>query len=331
MKKIFTFSILILVLVTSGLSQEIYPGKAKTPEEDVSAAFNYTSKYVTVNGNKVHYIESGDGDPIIFLHGIPTWSYLWRNVINKVDDNKRAIAPDFLGYGKSDFPSDKQVTLEVQYNMLKGFISEMGLKDIILVVNDLGSFVGLHYAANHPENIKGVVMIEASFMPGEEWYKQLTFKQKMMVSMMKNEKRAEKMLVDKNMGGRKMVPMFTQRKLSDEEKAMYEMPFEERDRRYAMINGPGPTTFPKKMISTEEGDMADTMNGFAEALTKATYPIHVIYAKPGMLTRKEAVEYARANFKNYSETFIGKGKHFLPESHPKAIAKSINEWYNSFD
>ncbi|MEQ9300490.1 MAG: haloalkane dehalogenase [Cyclobacteriaceae bacterium] len=329
--KFLTLTFLILSIVTSSSGQELYPGKANDPETDVSAAYKYESKYLTVGDNKVHYIESGKGDPVIFLHGIPTWSYLWRNVVNKVDDNKRAIAPDFLGYGKSDFPLDKQVPLEAQYMMLKGFISQLGLKNLILVVNDLGSFVGLHYAAQHPENIKGIVMIEASYMPGEEWYKQLTFKQKMMVSMMKSEKRAKKMLVDKNMGGRKMVSMFTQRKLSDEEKEMYLMPFEEEDRRYAMINGPGPTEFPKKMISTEKGDMADVMNSFAKELTKATYPIHLIYAKPGMLVRKEAVEYARANFKNYSETYIGKGKHFVPESHPKAIAKAINKWYNSFN
>ncbi|GMN06444.1 haloalkane dehalogenase [Croceitalea sp. MTPC5] len=329
MKRYLTALVMGITLITSNLNaQSIYPGKATPPEENVSAEFNYESKFVSVNNNEIHYVESGQGEPILFLHGIPTWSYLWRNVIDEVDGNKRAIALDFLGYGKSELPQDGNVSFEAQLAMLEGFIEKMNMGKVTLVVNDLGSLVGLYYATKHPEKIKGVVMIEAAFMPARDWFKQLTTKQKMMIWMMRGDKMANKFLIKRNPTAM-MMKQFTKRKLSEEEFAAYAEPFEDVNRRPVIMNGPGPRTFPKKMKSKAPGDMADIINTYAPKLTEVTYPIHLIYAKKGLITRKKAVKYARENFKNYSEQYIGQGKHFLPESHPKAIGASINDWYKT--
>jgi haloalkane dehalogenase len=288
----------------------------------------HESKFIDIDGNKVHYYESGEGDPVVYLHGIPTWSYLWRNIVSEVNEGKRSIAFDLLGYGKSGLPKNGDYSYDQQYTMFEAFIEKMDLKNLTLVVNDLGSAVGLDYAMKHPENVKGIVLIEAAYMTPEEWYAQLTFLQKTMFTMMRKRKRAEKFLVQKNMGGEKMVPMFTKRKLSDKEKEMYALPFKDEKRRYVLVDGPGPHTLPKKMISQEPGDFADVMNTYAEKLKETDIPMLLLYAKKGLINRKPAIEYAMENFNNLDIVYLGKGKHFLQEDHPVRISEAINKWYD---
>lgn len=324
--------LLMALLTASGAAAQrtkVYPDAGEKPEKNIPEAFDYEAKFFNYKGNNIHYVEYGTGDPIIFLHGIPTWSYLWRNVINKVGGNrKRAIALDFLGYGKSDYPKEDAVKFQDQYDMLDAFINSLNAEKITLVVNDLGSLIGNAWAMDHEDKVKGLVIIEGVFMPSDPWIDQLTFRQKMMVSMMRNKAMAKRMLVNKNMGPKMMVPMFTKRKLSKQEKQMYVMPFEEEKRRFVLLHGPGPSQFPMKNGNNKEG-MRAVLENFPYKMQKTEVPIHLIYARKGLIVRKKAIEYARNHFKNYSETFIGKGIHFLPESHPTRISKTINEWYES--
>ena len=123
--------------------------------EDISAEYPFVSRYVEVHGSKMHYVEEGSGDPILLLHGNPTSSYLWRNVIPHLSPLGRAIAPDLIGYGKSDKPTiEYRVFDQIKY--MEGFIKALGLEDITLVVHDWGSAVGLHIAMAHPELIKAI-------------------------------------------------------------------------------------------------------------------------------------------------------------------------------
>ena len=302
---------------------------AQKPETNVSADFPFKEKIQLVKGTSISYYEQGQGDPVLFLHGIPTSSYLWRNIVPQVATQGRAIAFDLAGYGKSGVPSDKDYSIQSQYSYVKGFIDSLQLKNITLVVNDLGSLLGLKYAVENPENIKRIVFIEAAFMPTEQWYKQLTLKQKIMFKMMRNSKRAENMLVTKNKIPEMMMKMAVVRKLSDVELKWYLTPFENNiERRKVMLYGPGPATFPKKGITKQQGDFADEINKIAKGLKKMneTKPFLLLYASPGMITRKPAVEYAKQNFKNLILLNVGNGKHFLQEDHPNAISTGIVNW-----
>jgi len=325
----FITGILCLMTMSILAQTKVYPGKANKPEKNVNGDFNYESKYKTVNGYRIHYVEQGQGDPVVFLHGIPTWSYLWRNVIDKVGgDDKKAIALDILGYGKSDIPRET-ASFQLQYQILEGFLEQLNSDNITLVVNDLGSLLGLSYAVKNHSKIKGIVLVEALHMPAQPWLKQLSFQQKLMVSLMRNPKRAEKMLVKKNLAATKLVPAFTARKLSQTEKDYYKKPYESLERRRVLLEGPGPANFPSKRPSSDPESMANIVDDYALKLPQMNFPIHLIYAKKGLIARKKSVLYARENFKNYTEFFVGKGKHFLPESHPSAIAQSINDWYSN--
>ena len=330
--KLFIAFLILVSMIHSIKAQNqghrIYGGADKAPEKNINPSFEHTSRFIEIDGNKIHYYESGHGDPVIYLHGIPTWSYMWRNVVSDVNEGKRSIALDFLGYGKSDLPSDGDYSYIRQYKMFESFVEKMDLNNITLVVNDLGSAVGLDYAMKNEGKIKGIVLIEAAFMTPEEWYDQLTLLQKTMFKMMHKRKSAERFLVKMNMGGKKMVHMFTKRKLSSQEKEMYEMPFRDVARRYVLIDGPGPHTLPVKMISRKKGDFADVMKGYAEKLKQTEVPMLLIYAKRGLINRKPAIEYAINNFRKLTLVYLGRGKHFLPEDHPKAISEAINTWYD---
>ncbi len=129
-------------------------------EQSISAEFPFESRFVTVRGSRMHYVEQGEGDPILFLHGNPTSSYLWRNIIPHVSGLGRCIAPDLIGMGKSDKP-DIGYRFFDHVSYLEGFIEALGLENITLVIHDWGSGLGFHYARRHADNVKGLAFMEA--------------------------------------------------------------------------------------------------------------------------------------------------------------------------
>ena len=127
--------------------------------QEISPDFPYESHYIEVTGSKLHYIDTGKGDPILFLHGNPTSSYLWRNIIPYLTPLGRCIALDLIGMGKSDKPDiDYRFFDHVKY--VEGFIKAMGLQAITLVLHDWGSALGFHYASRHEANVKGMAFIK---------------------------------------------------------------------------------------------------------------------------------------------------------------------------
>src|SRR5215469_10352246 len=119
------------------------------------------SRFVAVDGYRIHYKDEGQGDPILFIHGNPTSSLLWRNVVPQVGQalGRRSIAIDLLGFGKSDKPN-VQYTLPLHYQIVKGFIQNLGLKGLLLVLQDWGGTIGIRFAVEHPDNVRAVASME---------------------------------------------------------------------------------------------------------------------------------------------------------------------------
>jgi haloalkane dehalogenase len=325
MKKLSVLISICMLIISNSFAQK--------PEKNVSAEMPFASKFIEVNGSKLHYVETGMGDPILFLHGIPTNLYLWRNVMPEVGSSARCIALDLVGYGKSEVPKMGGNGANNQYTYLKGFIEQMGLKNITLVVNDLGSVYGMKYAADHPENIKGIVVTEGVVLPAYEWYKQLTFMQKSMFWMFRSDGLAKSMTIKSPTVQKIIVPFLTKRKLSKAEKAAYRAPYKtDKDKRKVVYEGPGPANFPKKKNLKPEratDEFAIMMNDFSAKLKGTKIPILILYAKPGFILREKSLEYAKANYPNLTIQYLGKGKHFLPEEHPKAMGQFIKNWYSN--
>ncbi len=134
----------------------------------ISADFPYTLHYIEVHGSKLHYVDEGSGDPILFLHGNPTSSYLWRNIFPYVTPLARGIAHDLIGMGKSEKP-DIEYRFFDHVTYVEGFIELMGLKNITLVIHDWGSALDFHYAMRHENNMKGLAFMEAIMAPAPSW------------------------------------------------------------------------------------------------------------------------------------------------------------------
>ncbi len=326
-KKFISLSLAMLLVALQVQAQEIYPGKAKKVEKEISAAFPFESKYIEIGKEKIHYVESGEGDPVLLLHGLPANLYLWRNIIPNIDSNKKVIALDFLGFGKSSFPADSNTSVEVQYKMLVDFIAAKNLKNVTLFCLDIGSIVGMLYTIREPQNVKALALFEAPFMPAEVMYDQLPFSFRAFMRITRTKKGHEKWMVKRNFAGKKLaVNFFTGRKLAKEAYPYYTKPWEVKERRYAITRGPDPAVL-SYTKGKGESEFATLLDTISTGMKETKIPILYYYAKKGLVNRKEAVQYARQHFKNANFVYLGKGKHFLTESHPIQMSKEFNEWY----
>jgi haloalkane dehalogenase len=162
----FAFAAILYSASTASIAQEA-PPPDPTPEQifGFQAEFPYEHEYIEVMGSRMAYVDEGEGDPILFLHGNPTSSYLWRNIMPHVEGQGRIIAPDLIGMGKSDKP-EIGYTYAEQYAYLNAFIEALDLQNVTLVVHDWGSVLGMQYARENEDNIKGLAFMEAIVAPG---------------------------------------------------------------------------------------------------------------------------------------------------------------------
>ncbi|NLR91426.1 haloalkane dehalogenase [Flammeovirga agarivorans] len=285
-------------------------------KKEISAEFPFESKYIEVNGSKMHYIDEGKGDPILFLHGNPTSSYLWRNIIPYLEPLGRCIAPDLIGMGKSDKPK-----IEYSYknhsDYLDKFIEKLNLKNITLVLHDWGSGLGFHYANTHRNNIKAISFMEAMVKPIEPSPEmQTAFK------MMRTKGIGWLMISVGNMFINKMLPSMINRKLTEEEFNYYKAPYPTIGSRKALRE------FPKNVPIGEEPKYSyDRIKAYGDWLTETDLPKLLLYVSPGALIRDVDVSYIKENFSNLKTVDVGKGLHFIQEDHPHRIGEEIAEWY----
>jgi len=132
--------------------------------------YQFESHYMEIDGHKVHYVDQGEGEPMVMVHGNPTWSFYFRNLISHFSKNHRTIVPDHIGFGMSDKPQDYGYTLEGHIDCFEKFMEKTGAKDITLVIHDWGGVIGMGYAIRHPENIKRLVILNTGAFPIPEKY-----------------------------------------------------------------------------------------------------------------------------------------------------------------
>ena len=121
--------------------------------------YPFESHYVSIDGVRIHYVDEGEGDPVLMIHGQPTWSYLYRNIIPEIAKRHRAIALDLMGFGLSDKPPDREYSFAAHTRVVRQFIESLELQRLTLVLHDWGGPIGMEYAVHHRENMKAVVMM----------------------------------------------------------------------------------------------------------------------------------------------------------------------------
>jgi len=283
----------------------------------ISAEFPYKSHYADLSGTKMHYIEQGSGDPILFLHGIPTSSYLWRNVIPHLSKLGRCIAPDLMGMGKSDKP-DIEYSIFDHINYLEQFIQTLKLNRIVLVVHGWGSIIGLAYAMKHPDKFKGLVFYEAYLRANNGDDESLPYREQLL--MLKNPEEFGNIVQDAVSFVDKVMPPITLRKLSSEEMNFYREPFAEKNSGKPLLQ------YVKEVLTPNKNKIEKVIEEYSEKLTESQLPKLLLYSVPGFITTIATAMWAKENLPNLEIIDLGEELHFAQESQPTTMGESISIW-----
>ena len=278
-------------------------------------------KFVEIHGRQMAYVEAGSGDPIVFQHGNPTSSYLWRNIIPHLADQGRCIAVDLIGMGDSDkldHPGPDSYRYVEHRRFLYAAWDALGVSDrVTLVVHDWGSALGFDWACQHPDAVLGIAYMEAIVKPlsWEHWPEKAT-------DVFRGFRSAagESMVLDKNVFVERVLPASIIRDLSDEEMTEYRRPFLEtgEDRRPTL-------TWPRQIpIDGEPSDVSDIVGGYSQWLAECDIPKLFVNADPGSILTGPQREYCRG-WKNQVEVTVP-GLHFIQEDSPDEIGAAIAAW-----
>ena len=316
---------IILLMTTATVTGQNAPAEPLVYEDIDFPDLPYASRWIEINGAKMHYMETGDpaGPPILLLHGNPTWSYLWRNIMPHLETSGWIIAVDMIGMGKSDKP-DIGYTFVEHRDYLWRFIELTRLEDIVLVVHDWGGGLGFDYARNHPENVRGIVMMETLLRPFPG-FDQLPGEgpAAMMQMIRSTDGSAEAVMLGQNMFVEQFLSSAVLRQLSEEEKNAYRAPYPTPETRTPLL------VWPRQIpIGGEPAEVHEIVAAYAQWLTENEIPKLLLYAEPGMMLPAMVVDAdtLKAQYKNMETASIGEGLHFIQEDQPDAIGMAIADW-----
>ncbi len=290
----------------------------------ISPEERYSKKRLEVLGKQMAYVDEGVGDPIVFLHGNPTSSYLWRNVIPHLEGLGRCIAPDLIGMGDSDkldSPGPESYRFVEHRRYLDALLEQLGLtQNVTLVIHDWGSALGFDWANRHREAVKGIAYMEAIVMPlsWDQWPEDATS-----IFRAFRSPEGESMVLEKNVFVEQVLPRSVARKLSDVEMEVYRRPFREagESRRPTL-------TWPRQIpIEGEPEDVVEIVKAYADWLSSSQsqeLPKLFINANPGAILRGEARDFCRS-WPNTTEVSVD-GIHFVQEDSPDEIGRAIAQW-----
>lgn len=277
---------------------------------------------VDVRGRRMAYHTRGEGRPILFLHGNPTSSYLWRDVIPELEGHGRLIAPDLIGMGDSDkLPNVQPDTYRftTHRDFLDGFISAVigDSEPVVLVVHDWGSALGFDWANRHRDRVRGIAYMEAIVRPiagWEEWSPSAT-----PVFQGFRSDKGEQMILDRNLFVERVLPGSVLRKLSDAEMAEYRKPFVNREDRWPTL------TWPREIpIAGEPADVVAIAAAYSQWMAENDLPKLFVNADPGAILIGVLREFCRT-WRNQTEVTVP-GSHFIQEDSGAAIGQAIAQW-----
>jgi haloalkane dehalogenase len=288
--------------------------------QEISADFPFESKYIEVHGSKMHYIDEGEGDPILFLHGNPMSSYLWRNIIPHLSGQGRCIAPDLIGMGKSDHP-DIPYRFDDQYRYLSGFVEALGIgSNVTLVIHDWGSALGFRWAHDHADDVKAIAFMEAMIktlsladMPGSL---------RMAFRMMRAPVMGWLMVSVGNIFLKKMVPDLTHAELTPEALAYYRSAYPTIASRKAVLQWPREVP-----LDGKPADNVAVVEAYRQWLTQTEIPKLLFHGNDGVAIKEAEVAWCQEHLSNLDIVDLGDGIHFLQETHPQTIGTELSTWY----
>jgi haloalkane dehalogenase len=288
-------------------------------------SFDVTLPQCTVADSVMAYREAGRPDVpvVLFLHGNPTSSYIWRNVIPHVAPIARCLAPDLIGFGQSGKPPIPY-RFEDHVRYLDAFIEASRVPSAYLVAQDWGTALAFHLAARRPEFVRGLAFMEF-IRPMPTWN---DFHQneaaRDVFKKLRTPGVGDAMVLDANIFVERILPGGVKRQLTDEEMAVYRAPFTKRGSRYPIWRLPN-----ELPIAGEPADVYTALERAHTALIASHYPKLLFVGNPGALVSPAFAEQFAARLKNCEVMHLGAGAHYLQEDHPEAIGRGVAEWIAS--
>ncbi len=281
----------------------------------------HPKRFIEVLGKQMAYVDMGQGDPILFQHGNPTSSYLWRNIMPAVADQGRCIALDLIGMGDSEKLEDsgpERYTLAEHVEYFDAALETLGVtENVTLVIHDWGSALGFDWARRHPDAIKGICYMAAIVQP-MQWDSWDPGAAQLFQGF--RSEAGEEMILHKNIFVENVLPGSVLRKLSDEEMAVYRRPFAEPG------EGRRPTlTWPRQIpVAGEPPEVVSLVQRYADWMATTDFPKLFVNAEPGAILVGPQREFCRG-WANQTEVTVT-GSHFIQEDSPDEIGAALRDW-----
>ena len=295
---------------------------SKLPVPTVSEELTVARSEIAVLGSTMSYLEEGNGDTVLFVHGNPSAAYLWRNVLPYVSNTHRAIAVDLIGMGHSGKP-DIAYTFADHARYLDGFVKEMGLTEITLVGHDWGAALAWDFARRHPDMVVRLAFMEGVLPPAfpQASYEAMGEEMGGMFRTMRDAEDGYKMIMEGNMFVDAILPMMINRPIGDLAKAEYGAP-------YGTVESRLPTwVWPREVpIGGTPAANVQLMEDISSFMGTTDIPVLLAYAEPGVLTPPQAVPFYTGLINDLETAFVGQGLHFIQEDQPEAIGRAIADW-----
>ena len=285
----------------------------------------WDKKYIDVLGKQIAYVEMGEGDPIIFQHGNPTSSYLWRNIMPQLQSLGRCIAMDLIGMGDSEKLEDNgnmTYSYDTHKKYFDGFLDAIGVEsNATLVIHDWGSALGFDWANDYPQKVKAICYMEGivQSMEWEDWNEDAKG-----IFQGFRSPAGEEMILEKNLFIEAVLPGSILRKLSDAEMNEYRRPFNDKKSRRP------PLDWPRQIpLENDPPEICRIVDSYSQWMAENNLPKLFINAEPGAILIGKQREFCRT-WKNQKEVTV-KGSHFIQEDSPNEIGNAIFDWLKGID
>jgi haloalkane dehalogenase len=281
-----------------------------------------TKKTIDVRGSRMAYHQRGEGAPVLFLHGNPTSSYLWRDVIPELEGRGRLIAPDLIGMGDSaklPNPGPDTYRFTTHRDYLEAFIEAVigGAESIVFVVHDWGSALGFDWANRHRDRVRGIAYMEAIVRPVASWDEWSAAATPIFQGFRSDK--GEQMILDRNMFVERVLPGSVLRKLTEAEMAEYRRPFLKAEDRWPTL------TWPRQIpIAGQPADVVEIAQAYSQWMAQSGFPKLFVNAEPGAILIGAPREFCRS-WKNQTEVTVS-GSHFIQEDSGPAIGRAVAGW-----
>lgn len=304
------------------MAASLVTATASSLPASVEAQSAIEKSYMSVKGQRIAYVDEGEGRPVVFLHGNPASSFLWRNIIPHVSNTHRAIAPDLIGMGDSDKPVLENTYVDTAEYMF-AFLDALELENAVLVLHDWGSGLGWHYARTHPDQISAIAFMEAMtppFIPYESYASLGEFEE--FVRNVNTPGVGEEMVMNQNI----LLDQFMRfgspngplpDAIMDEYNRYYPTP----ESRKILLDWPREIP-----IAGEPADVFEAATANNEWLLASDLPKLMFHVDPGAIIPMAQAKRLQATLKNLETVFLGQGGQFIQENYPDEIGRALADW-----